>query len=161
MCPPSVGGARARCPFICKHPTQSNRTQPVGTYVRASAPNHVSCSGRAFSRPRTKPSSVVVDNRCLIITCGHRDGDPLHEHPNHIPCSGRALCRPRKQRTICNACNNPPLTVGTLVRASATNEHPNRVRSLSYVDKHNILSIHRLLFASGRTNVRPYWLSAI
>ena len=42
-----------------------------------------------------------------------------------------------------------------------TNEQPNRMRSLSYVDKHDILPIHRLFFASGRTNVRPYWLVRI
>ena len=42
-----------------------------------------------------------------------------------------------------------------------TNEHPNRLRSLSYVDKHNILSIHRLFFACGRSNERPYGLVRI
>ena len=35
LCPSAVGGTRARCPFICTHPTQSNRTQ-VGTHRGAS-----------------------------------------------------------------------------------------------------------------------------
>ena len=29
LCPSAVGGTRARCPFICTHPTQSNRAQPA------------------------------------------------------------------------------------------------------------------------------------
>ena len=40
-----------------------------------------------------------------------------------------------------------------------TNEQPNRMRSLTYVDKHDKLSNHRLFFACGRTNVRRYGLS--
>ena len=38
--PVSSGRGAARCPFICTHPTKSNHTQPVGTHVRASTPNH-------------------------------------------------------------------------------------------------------------------------
>ena len=45
-------------------------------------------------------------------------------HPSIVvaaPCAGLAS---KNKRIICNACNNPPLTVGTLVRASAPTNTP-------------------------------------
>ena len=121
--------------------------------------------GRKLLRfPPTRLNSKIAQNGLLTqppsISDAHNHRGP-HDCPHHAsivvaaPCAGLAS---KNKRIICNACNNPPPNSRDARSSVRTNEQPNRIRSLTYVDKHNLLIIIRLYVACGRSNERPYGL---
>ena len=184
--PYAIGGPPSRGPVVCTHTTHKHRSsQPhptcrdarssvrkrrainegpsfkrhmgdwhinVGTHLGASA------IGGAPSRGRTPTCQSLIYFwgtylPCIWLCASYPTAPPIH-------CSGRALCRPTStnKRKICNACNNQPPNSRDARSSVRTNEQPNRIRSLTYVDKHNLLIIIRLYDACGRSNERPYGL---
>ena len=99
-------------------------------------------------------------SRWTSISDAHNHRCP-HDCPHHpsivvaAPCAGLAS---KNKRIICNACNNPPPNSRDARSSVRTNEQPNRIRSLTYVNKHNLLIIICLYVACGRSNERPYGL---
>ena len=79
-------------------------------------------------------------------------------HPSIVVAAPFAGLASKNKRIICNACNNPPPNSRDARSRVRTNEQPNRIRSLPYVDKHKLLIIIRLYGVCGRSNERPYGL---
>ena len=117
---------------------------------------------------------MLADARTSVPTCGMRlecstiahwmgidKRAPYPAAPHHpsivvaVPCAGLAS---KNKRIICNACNNQPPNSRDARSSVRTNEQPNRIRSVTYVVKHNLMIIIRLYGACGRSNERPYWL---
>ena len=114
---------------------------------------------------RTQPGELgeqrkSASERLTSISDAHNHRGP-HDCPHHpsivvaVPCAGLAS---KNKRIICNACNNPPPNSRDARSSVRTNEQPNRIRSLTYVDKHNLLIIIHVYGACGRSNERPYRL---
>jgi len=119
--------------------------------------------GQGAERPQPGDSSEQgksASERLTSISDAHSQRTLPNRTAPRIHCSGRALCRPtsKNKRIICNACNNPPPNSRDARSSVRTNEQPNRIRSLTYVDKHNLLIIISLYVACGRSNERPYGL---
>ena len=102
-----------------------------------------SCSNNPHPNVRTHERVFAIEDKQRISTVVA------------VPCAGLAS---KNKRIICNACNNPPPNSRDARSSVRTNEQPNRIRSLTYVDKHNLLIIIRLYDACGRSNDRPYGL---
>ena len=113
---------------------------------------------------RTQPGDLGEQRKSASRWTSISDAHSQRTLPNRtappIHCSGRALCRPtrKNKRIICNACNNQRPNRRDARSSVRTNEQPNRIRSLTYVDKHNLLIIIRLYDVCGRSNERPYGL---
>ena len=80
-------------------------------------------------------------------------------HPSIVVAAPFAGLASKNKRIICNACNNPPPNSRDARSSVRTNEQPNRIRSLTYVDKHNLLIIFRLYDGSGAVSKVRFWPS--
>ena len=87
-------------------------TSSLGSFERPHR-THISCSGRALCRPRTKPHPNRRDVRSCVRT--------NLRTKTLISCSGRAPKPASHQPHI--------LTVGTYVRASASDEQPSNTKT--------------------------------
>ena len=102
------------CIYLC--------TSPEGVELFI-APVCVSAASTDWGR---QCNNEAAPKGLTSISDAHNHRGP-HDCPHHAsivvaaPCAGLAS---KNKRIICNACNNPPLTVGTLVRASAPTSTP-------------------------------------
>ena len=139
-------------------------SHPEITSIRSLVEAHSSVTpGQGAERPQPGDSSEQgksASKRLTSISDAHSQRTLPSRTTPPIHCSGRALCRPtsKNKRIICNACNNQPPNSRDARSSVRTNEQPNRIRSLTYVDKHNLLIIIRLYGSCGRSNERPYGL---
>ena len=139
-------------------------SHPEITSIRSLVEAHSSVTpGQGAERPQPGDSSEQrksASKRLTSISDAHSQRTLPSRIAPPIHCSGRALCRPtsKNKRKICNACNNQPPNSRDARSSVRTNEQPNRIRSLTYVDKYNLLIIISLYDACGRSNERPYGL---
>ena len=117
-----------------------------GMHVCSSAiVSQSSCSNNPHSNVRTHERVFAIEDKQRISTVVA------------VPCAGLAS---KNKRIICHACNNPPPNSRDARSSVRTNEQPNRIRSLTYVDKHNLMIIIRLYGACEAVSKVHFELSS-